>query len=494
MFKSARKVQNPQPAKTLASLPPDLIIRIFQYLPIPDLPQVACTSRRFKVLVAADDVYEHKLRALNMIDALAIEVTGSEGKDALSARLRKLPGGHLLPGNSRYLEQGSHWGLSEPQASSTAIEDGNKEGSIKEIQENLAQADIADIVVPDPILKSTQEQKTTEAVPQQQISSILPNPKITIGAGGLRAANQAKKNNDAIGKKRVASATPVRLSGRTSRDVFKQVYRELYPYFVDFRVGQKDSKVFKDYKDVVEIAAILHRLRLFSLAKFIPLCDDIHFALETTIEWFESTILGNFEEAYDKHDIMQMRQNALASFQLNGGAGAVNVFIAKNPIFFDHSFNPSLVASRLPSAGGPAVGYALADEFAKYMDHMLNNCKKQAELVAQVFVPEVDALTLFVNKVFEDSIAEYLSAVLKASKAREGLGIYLHTLATSVYCCTQFLDYIANNPYKVKVDSLKLKDAIAIIFRPYTDDYMNKELEHMKKRIDAELEKWNTRV
>lgn len=125
---------------------------------------------------------------------------------------------------------------------------------------------------------------------------------------------------------------------------------------------------------------------------------------------------------------------------------------------------------------------------------MLTNCKRQAELVSQVFVPQVDALTLFVNKVFEDSISEYLSAVLLAAKGREGLGIYLHTLATSVYCCTQFLDFISNNPYNVKVDISKLRLSISSIFAPHTNDYMTQELKHLNSRIEKELKVFGTRV
>ena len=345
---------------------------------------------------------------------------------------------------------------------------------------------------------STEEPKTTEIIPQQQISSTLSVSKITIGAGGLKAATQ--KNKGAVptvgGKSRTSSTTPGHpklLKGKTARESFKQIYIELYPYYKDLRAGQKDTKVFRDFKDIVDSAAMLHRLLLFSKAHFIPECDDIDFALQTTMEWFESTLLGSFEEAYDKNDVPEMQKNALALYKLNGGLGAVNVFIAKNPIFFDHTFNPSLIASKLPKAGGPAVGYALADDFAKYMDHMLQNCKKQAELVSKIFVPEVDALTRFVNKVFEDSISEYLSAVLVAAKSKEGLGVYLHTLATSIYCCSQFLDFIANNPYKVAVDVAKLKESITSLFTSYTTDYMTKESEHLKKKIDAELDKWNKR-
>lgn len=189
-----------------------------------------------------------------------------------------------------------------------------------------------------------------------------------------------------------------------------------------------------------------------------------------------------------------MRVNAYASYQLNGGMGCVNVFVSKNPVFFDHTFNPSLLDSKLPTLTGPSMGYALADEFAKFMDHMLQNCLHQAELVSQVFVPGIGAMTHFMDKVFEDSITEYLTAVVTAAKSREGLVIYLHTLATSVYSCAQLVNMLARNPYHVEIDQDKLKDKIKELFLPYVPTYVDLELEHLRKKFKKELDKWDKRV
>lgn len=50
-----------QPTKTL---PPKVFIRIFEYLPVPSLAQVALVSRRFKVLVYDDELWHSKLRIM----------------------------------------------------------------------------------------------------------------------------------------------------------------------------------------------------------------------------------------------------------------------------------------------------------------------------------------------------------------------------------------------------------------------------------------------
>ncbi|KAI8924449.1 exocyst complex component Sec10-domain-containing protein [Entophlyctis helioformis] len=532
------------PPKPITSLPPDIVARIFSWLPVAELSKVARVSRRFKILAYSDDVYTNKLRALGMLRAgtsasasastaasasadAAGHASGSaadEAADELIVRLRQLPGGQYLSANTKYLETGS-FALTGSNASAAPAPSAAPSGA-------------ADTASPPPLVTAasttpqSQASSTSPHTPpaessplggaagspssadpqkQQQITSALPDMKhssLIIGAGGLKAAlaNQKKQQQQqqkpGSAAEKTANAASAGVLGRAlgtssasgdARDEFKAIYSRLAPYYYDFRHKQNDSKLFKDYKDSPQIGALLNCLRQLDRAKFVEDNDEISFSLETTIEWFESMVLGQFENAYDRHDVDEMRKNASASFQLNGGLSCVNVFISKNPIFFDHTYNPSLVASKLPTSTGPSVGYALADDFAKFMDYTLGNCQKQAELISKIFVPEVNAMTLFVNKVFEDSISEYMSAILSAAKTREHLGIYLHTLATSVYSCMQFVDLIARNPYGVQVDVDVIQSGVRELIKPYTDKYIDQEMEYLSARYKAELEKWNNR-
>lgn len=434
------------PSKHISTIPPHIVANIFSFLPVPDLKNLACVCRRFKVITYSDQVYQQKLVALGMSDLLLVEETEPhlELKESLQAKLRQLPGGQFLP-------------------SANIVKD--------EIQE---------------------EENALDTI--QHISSALPDTKsshLIIGAGGIKQAlkqNQAPKN--AIDKRK--STEPPK---RPAREAFQKIFSELLPYYLDFQDKTNDSRVFQDYKDLSEIGAVLSRLALFDKCHFLSIdTSKISFGLRNAIEWFESTLLGQFDAAYDKIDTKEMRRNAYASFQLNGGLSCVQVFISKNPLFFDHTFNPSLLQSKLPVITGPSLGYALADEFAKFMDHLLTNCKIQTELISKVFVPDVNAMTLLISRVFEDSIAEYLNAVITAAKAREGLAIYLHTLATSTYSCSQFVNFIIKNPFGIKVDPDIIKGQCTNLFLPYLDSFLEQELEYLKKKTHLEIEKWDNRV
>ncbi|KAL2915860.1 F-box protein: endocytic membrane traffic, recycling ReCYcling 1 [Polyrhizophydium stewartii] len=517
-----------QPVRHISSLPPDLIAKIIGFLPVSELSKAARLSRRFKVLTYSDDVYEPKLRQLGVHVAAAAAVVPAEGGsagtaaagadsgDELVVRLRQLPGGQFLSTQASYLETGSLFvhsaGLAAPPAEASTPQQpptAAQAAAQGTRGEPAAAGDAAgggsddgrthpqdgDQGSPTSRPSATAAAAAAPQQEQQHISAALPdmrNSSLIIGAGGLKAAlaKQALKQSSApaIGRGAAATASSggpharghssslVRSSGKPARLEFKEIFTQLAPLYFDFRHRQKDSKLFREHKDLPEIGALLFRLRLLDRARFSDDAEDISFSLETTIEWFESMVLGQFESAYDRSDVAEMRKTATALYNLNGGLACVNVFISKNPIFFDHTYNPSLVASKLPATVGPSVGYALADDFAKFMDHMLANCTKQAELISQIFVPNLNAMTLFVNKVFEDSISEYMSAILAAAKTREN-----------------FIDFISKNAQGVYVDADAARRAMIEIVRPYSDEYIELEMDLLNKRIKTELEKWDKR-
>ena len=88
---------------TFSILPPDLIARIFTFLPISSFPSLACVSRRFKIILNGDNVYEAKLRMLGLEDLEISLKTEDETMNNLNERIKLLPGGHLLPAGKRYL-------------------------------------------------------------------------------------------------------------------------------------------------------------------------------------------------------------------------------------------------------------------------------------------------------------------------------------------------------------------------------------------------------
>ena len=193
---------------------------------------------------------------------------GLDIKDRLVARLRQLPGGQFLPtkGKFTHLENRitASPGVASPEAAAPSPDGAN-----------------------------------------QIISTALPDTKaahLIIGSGGLKAAlnkanQQVLQPKDTSQKKKSTlqrhldseKLSEAEKKRNQARESFRKVYTELYPYYIDFLEHANDSLVFRDYKDLSEIGAVLARLVLFDDAMFLA-CDtkSISSNLLSTIQWFES--------------------------------------------------------------------------------------------------------------------------------------------------------------------------------------------------------------
>lgn len=258
------------PPKNFTSLPPDLIIKVFTYLPVADLPSVALTSRRFKILVYNDAVYEPKLKFLGIDEngaggggrssledgqvegGEAAEASGEKSfmsssspsqtekreMDLLSTRLKQLPGGHLLPINTTYLQTGAFFSDAVAEEAGAASEPASAtEPAGAPLSPQINEAGVPDF--------------KTITIGAGGLKAIKSKLKAAIGGGvGKKAANTGKSSN------RFNQQPSNSTMERAARETFRQLFVELKPYFMDFRDRQRDSKLFKDYKDLEDIAYI----------------------------------------------------------------------------------------------------------------------------------------------------------------------------------------------------------------------------------------------
>jgi recyclin-1 len=67
-----------------------------------------------------------------------------------------------------------------------------------------------------------------------------------------------------------------RKANQGAREQFKAVYNELWPYYVDFRQANKDSKVIQEFGgSVLDVARMLARLLAFSKATLAADSDQV---------------------------------------------------------------------------------------------------------------------------------------------------------------------------------------------------------------------------
>lgn len=124
------------------------------------------------------------------------------------------------------------------------------------------------------------------------------------------------------------------------------------------------------------------------------------------------------------------------------------------------------------------------------MERLLTNVKTQTDIITKVFPPETQALSVYIQFIFQASISDYLSAVLQNARSGDPVA-YLNTLTTAVTYCTQFLDEIDS---QLEDKSIWNKDdvwtSVKGTFEPYYAGYLEAELKAQRERCERELTRW----
>ncbi|CAO3703297.1 unnamed protein product [Rhizopus stolonifer] len=271
-----------------------------------------------------------------------------------------------------------------------------------------------------------------------------------------------------------------------SKERFKELYKQLIPYYVDLRDNNKESnKVLNDYGNEPEVCGQIINL-LVGLGQCHVMEDwqELNEAVNALSQYFESAALHEFEIAYDAHDIESMRTFANASIVLNGGSICIQTYIQKHNIFYDNPYKPedSFVESEED-----------VTPFKKLMKHITEELKKQSTLVEDIFPKKMDVFYVFVDRVFEDVVAEFVAHLLgKAMQMSSHL--YLKTMSIVLESSRQVIDVLTSDEEVVqKIEKDRGVNLLFKLFLPFLDDYLYEESQYAEKVTREQIEDWNNR-
>ncbi|CAG8529642.1 9743_t:CDS:10 [Funneliformis caledonium] len=423
-------IQTSQPQ----TLPPDLLIRILGYLPITSLPNFARACRRFKVLVYDDELWEQHLKVLGIWKDYG-------NGDIMNAPVEPLyvNAKHTVRGKAdMMLNDCSEFDpIATPPASPTTP---NHTGNLLDFA-----------------IKTARSHKTLSLIP------------------GLPS--------DPFSQKSRAASTGA------ARTAFKKIYRELLPYYLDFRHRRKDSRLFKEYNDPADQAKMLARLINFGKINITLDSEQINGALETTIEYFENSALHHFELAYNVNNTTEMQKWAAILLNLNGGSACIQVFIQKNSIFFDYLYNPLDNFTYGSTSHLSELSYASMKEFFNYVEEEI---KKQAILINQVFPQDADVFYTFVERVVEDVIIEYISKLLEKARNKD-ISLYLKTTVAAHQRCIKVIKVLWQEA-KPGLTKIRAEDLMYQMFEPFMDNYLTEELNYVRAQSEEIIEKLNQKL
>ncbi|CAG8433105.1 7776_t:CDS:10 [Ambispora gerdemannii] len=278
-----------------------------------------------------------------------------------------------------------------------------------------------------------------------------------------------------------------RSSTGITRSIFKEIYSELLPYYLDFRHKRKDSKLYKDFADPLDQAKMLRRLTIFGNYNITSDSSKINSVLETTVEYCENMALHNFELGYNASNYSEMKKWATLLLELNEGVSCIQVFIQKNSIFFDHLYDPLDNFLHVPTSG--ELNYAPMAEFFKSVE---DEFIKQASVIDQVFPQSANVFYTFVERVIEDVVTEYVYILSEEAHNRDKMVYFKTTVAAHQFC--QHTALVLWKEAKPGLDKIKAEDLMYQMFEPMMERYLNEELDEIRVICEEEIDKWNKKL
>lgn len=444
-------------------LPAELIATILDYLPVLDLMRFARVSRRLQEMVYDDTRWIQKLKLMGVWnetearqrveDAVKRKVEAQRLKEVNEARRPSV----ITPGSANGVV-----GDGRRHAGSVTLFDaGLEEDRYKQTLEKAH--------------SSSQRRRGTVAdgFDDLTISSSQPNLAKTTTWDPKLALLVFKK---------------VRSIRGYARQEFGRIYGALGPLYLDLAQAgsHADATIFRTYHDPEQQAQILSNLKRFAQCDVAPGWEQRENKLDSMIEVFENAVLREFEQGYAAGDADgRMHRYAHVLVTINGGMAGVNLFVLSHPI----------LAGKM-RAGNPldcleaiAPGHFDLNPSQAFFERLAVVMVEQAAIIDRVFPPSVDVLSLFLSRLCEDIIAEYLTTLFDEAHNR-GIETYVKAVSGTF---EQSLRFVASlKPSRASPPDFrdKAKALVNQCYEKHVDLYLVEELAVFRSKSEAEVDHW----
>jgi len=346
------------------------------------------------------------------------------------------------------------------------------------------------------------------------------------GKEGKEGASEKKKEKEKSKEKRDSLSPQVKLQMsfmQTPREVFRKECSELLHYYLDFKhpIPYK-YLIFEDFTNITDIAKILRRLVNFSKGRFVSDWQVIQENIKLTVVDFEDLLQSEFEENYNELDMENLSNIAKAYQELNGGGPLVQTYLSKCQLFYDPKFNiaslsmyknnmshPSLSSTNLQSdtIAAEAIpepvspldeGNDLVVQYSSFVNRLITAIGDYYYQIKAIFPYESDALYLFLQKIIEDIISDYLNTTVDHARRLDS-SVYVMLLTTFVQTTMNIVEVIEHwdEEYEKehpkegsKFSSQAIITELQSVMEPFTQYYIHDEVEILKKQYQIEIDKW----
>ncbi|RAL68035.1 hypothetical protein DID88_008758 [Monilinia fructigena] len=228
----------------------------------------------------------------------------------------------------------------------------------------------------------------------------------------------------------------------SARHEYGKIYAALGPFYYDLARSRShvDPILFRVYRTPEQQAQMLAHLQVFSQSDWAQGWRQREERLVTMTGIFETAVLREFEQGYE--------------------------------------------------AASDAITLEPSREFLENLSKKVN---EQADIIDRVFPPGEDVLQIFLDKIAEDILMEYVTPLFDESHERSIVS-YLQAVSGIFEQSMQFASTLRPIRNSGKNFSDKVKAVIARVFEPHVDLYLSEELDYFKRLAESEVRDWETKL
>ncbi|KAF9226649.1 exocyst complex component Sec10 [Gyrodon lividus] len=211
-----------------------------------------------------------------------------------------------------------------------------------------------------------------------------------------------------------------------------QAARDLIDYYNQFSRGDTtrlDALKKEGKEGRRQVAVILRRLTNVAREVDLPIAEKTRENIDKYCEKFEKDMLYLFDKCYRKGDPKMMHHCAQTLLDFNGGASCVQVYVNQHDFFInkiqEHVDRYDVLWSTVstPDESPPRTESGLAELFGEIRATMA----QESQIVQAVFPNPPLVMQVFLQRVFAQSIQQYIEQLLNKGASISGLA-YLRML------------------------------------------------------------------
>jgi recyclin-1 len=453
-----------------AVLPAEIISTILDYLPIPDQLSFARTSKRMQEMVYEDSRWVSRLRSMGVWNE-------GEARKRFEEVLRKkremvrVRAEEDVKRTGIGVNGGVGVGAGGVRKVSTTLFDAGEE---EQKQQQRRSADMA----ASKGAKGLADGFETLTISGMGHMSLPPPPRI-------RTPMQDPETLLNV-------FSEVRSIRGSARQEYGKIYAALGPFYYDLARSKShvDPVLFRVYRTPEQQAQMLANLQIFARSDWAQGWRQREERLVTMTGIFETAVLREFEQGYEAWDIDgRMRRYAHVLGVLNGGHAGIELFVQKHPLFSDRE----ILGNSMDCINQALSEGITLEPSREFLENLSKKVNEQSDIIDRVFPPGEDVLQIFLDKIAEDILMEYVTPLFDEAHERS-IASYVQAVSGIFEQSMQFV--LTIRPTKNSGDAYleKFKAIIAKVFEPHVDLYLSDELDFFKKHAEQEVAEWETKL